>query len=92
MVTLIKRKEKIPRLIEFFKSLKDPCKLCLVKASCYKEMECPLYKNYIRAKRTLKSWLERVATITLLVLAVFGVICVFVLIILGSIKFYELLF
>ena len=79
-------------MIKFLKSLKDPCKLCLVKAACYQENQCPLYDDHIRAKRDFKSWFENVLAISLIVLASFGIIFVFVLIILGVIKFHELMF
>lgn len=80
------------KLIKFLKSLKDPCKLCLVKASCYQGTKCPPYEDHIRAKRSLKEWVENTAVITILVLAVFGIIFVFVLIILGAIRFHEIIF
>lgn len=80
------------KFIQFIKSLKDPCKLCLVRASCYQGVDCPKWSVHVRARRTLRDWWESTAAITLLIFAVFGIISTFVLIILGSIKFYELIF
>ena len=79
-------------LFNFIKSLKDPCKLCLVLPSCVRGVDCPKYLNHVKAKRDLKNFIEKAAAITLLIFAFFGFIFIGVLIGLGSIKFYELLF
>ena len=79
-------------MIKFLKSLKDPCKLCLVKAACNRGNHCPDWELHIKAKRDMKGMTEKTLAFTLIILAFFGLIFVFVLIILGAIKFHELIF
>ena len=79
------------RLIKFLKSLKDPCKLCLVKAICYKGTECLPYNNHIRAKNTIRYMIENVISV-LLVFGMIEFIFICVLIILGLFQLYNLIF
>jgi hypothetical protein len=80
------------KVICFLKSLKDPCKLCLVKAACYQGQDCPSWINHGKAKRDLKRFAENAGAISLVIFAMFGVIFVFVLIFLGAISFHEIIF